>query len=255
MSYFLIVAILVAVIAVIYVWYVTRYLNRIPDDKPISLETEDDKLLIHWYNMHIKHSFDFNINDIEIAVKYLKHIYDIEINPDLIIIGTNLESQYFNITGRHLINKYSPDVDCIFDIRSTLAKPGEIAIIHDSIVRNSLRKINTFDFTEINNIMESELDLIARDFLHEVLKFRWEQITKLNDPNILNNSGSYLYLHVPTDISSSIPNNTVITVLGGVSALLTSRGARINLLCSNIEFETLIKRWNQYLPTVIESLS
>jgi len=277
MDYFLIFSILIALLAILYVWYVTKYSNSIPDDKPIPLESNDDRLLIHWYNMHIKHSFDFNINDLEIAAKFLERIYNIKIDPNLLVIGTNLENQYFKITGHHLENGYSPDKDCLFDVRSIIGKSGEIAIIYNENLRNSLRKVNTFDFTELNDIINSDLDIMARDYLYEVLKFRWEQITQLNDPNVLNNHGSswfcktkprgnevipaptlsYLYLRIPSSGNEdplgfakqthSIDGNVITVLNGAVSALMTPNGARINLLCSNIEFETLIKRWKQYL--------
>jgi hypothetical protein len=99
-------------------------------------------------------------------------------------------------------------------------------------------------------IMNSDLDLIAHDTLKEILQFRWDQISKLNDPNILNidGNGSYAYLRVPEN--TSLKDDT-IEIMTGITAAVTPRGARINLLCSNYEFEELIKRWSQYLSNTI----
>lgn len=265
MSYFLFATIIVALIAILYVWYVTRGLNPIPDDKPIPLDTDDDKLLVHWYKMHIKQSYDFNTNDSEAAAKYLKRIYNIEINPELLVLGTDLDSQYFSITRNHLNNKYldtsnQPDstpndnfsqtnTDYLFDIRSTIGKAGEIAIINNSRVRENLQRNNNLDFTEISSIINSDLETVANDYLLEVLKFRWTHILELNDPSILNSSGSFLYLRTSQETTLGLP----VLVLGGrVTALMTSQGARLNLLCSNYEFEALIKRWREYLSNNIE---
>lgn len=264
MSYFLIATILVALIAIFYVWYITRGLNSIPDDKPIPLETDDDKLLIHWYKMHIKQSYDFseaNTNDSHIASRFLKRIYNIEVNPDFLILGTDLDTQYFRLTHHHLNTKYldsinkdtnelessfSPDIDYIFDLRSTIGKCGEIAIVNNPRIRGTLQRSNTLDFSEISLIINSELETVANDYLREVLKFRWDHILQLNDPSILNRFGSYIYLRTSDDIIPGLP----VQVLGNrVTALMTPQGARLNLLCSNYEFEALIKRWKEYLAT------
>lgn len=265
MSYFLFATILVALVAILYVWYVTRGLNSIPDDKPILLDTDDDKLLVYWYKMHIKESYDFNTNDSEAAAKYLKRIHDIEINPGLLVLGTDLDNQYFNITRTHLNIKYldtsnqtnftqsenlfQTNVDYLFDIRSTIGKSGEIAIINNSRVRENLQRNNNLDFTEISSIINSDLGTIANNYLREVLKFRWTQILELKDPSLLNSCGSFLYLRTLKDTTSGVP----VSVLGErVTALMTSQGARLNLLCSNYEFEALIKRWKEYLSNNIE---
>jgi hypothetical protein len=250
MSFFLVASILLAIISVIYVWYVTRYTNSIPDDKPVPLDNDDDKILVNWYKMNMKQSYDFNINDANIAAKYLHRIYNIDVNPSLLIIGTDLDDQYHSITGTRILPKSSnniqTDKDCIFDLRSTSGKNGMIAMIHDHKIRTILkRNNNSFDLTELNLIIESELDIIARDYLEEILKLRWEQIQQLDDSNVLNNEGSYLFLRV----SDYGINGTPITVLGNITAMMTPKGARINLLCSNYEFEALINRWKQYLSS------
>ena len=252
MSYFLVVAIVIAVLAVLYVWYVTRGLNSIADDTTLSLETEEDKLLIHWYRASIQPSYDFNVNDLEIAATYLRRVHDVEVCPSLLVVGSNLEAQYQALTRKSLSTRYTPRGDCFFDIRSNLAKDGEIAIIHDPTVRAALRRNNTVDLTEVSLIISNEMDLMARDYIQEVLKIRWGQIRSLNDPHVLNQNGSYVYLRVnkgSETISKEIAIGLPVTVLDRVTAFMTPKGARLNLLCTNYEFETLMKRWKQHLAT------
>lgn len=243
MNYFLIVAIIVAILAVLYVWYVTRGLNSIDDNTNLSLDTEEEKLLKHWYKSNIQETYDFNVNDKEIAAKYLQRIHNVEVDPNLLVLGKNLNTQYYALTHSSLSYEYNPNEDCIFDLRSSLAKDVEIAIVHSSRVRQVLNKNNSSDLTELNQIMNSDLDAIAHEFITSVLKFRWDQIDTIHDPNIVNHEGSYLYYRIP---EGNRPGTTV-TILNSVNALVVSNTlARINMLCSNYEFEALIKRWKEY---------
>ena len=241
---------MVAVLAILYVWYVTRGLNSVTDTAVLSLETEEDKLLLHWYKANIRPAYDFNVNDIEIAAKYLHRVHGLDINPNLLVVGTNLDHQYYNHTRNLLSRKYVSGTDCLFDIRSNLAKNGEIAVIHNTKVRSVLQRDNSIDLTEVNIIMNNDLDVMARDYIQDVLKVRWDQINALDDPNVANYEGSYVYLRVETNNRSGNP----ITVFDTVTAMMTPSGARINLLCTNYEFEALIRRWKQCLSKSIRQL-
>lgn len=247
MSYFLIGAIIIAVLAVLYVWYVTRGKNSIPDDATILLDTEDDKLLHHWYDNNIQPDYDFNVDDVEIAVKYLLRVHEIEVDPSLIVVGSNLAAKYVYLVQESLPTNYSAGSDCLFDIRSHLGINGEIAIIHNPKIRANLQRDCTGDLTTIRLIMNNEMDIIARDFLRETLRLRWEQILALNDPSVVNREGSYLYVRTPEDTANLAQP---VIILNKVRALKTPQGARINLLCTNLEFETLMARWKRVIGAV-----
>ena len=241
MSQSLLILVIIALISIAYVWYVTRGLHSLSEDQHLSLDSTDDKLLFHWYKLHTNHSFNFDITDQEIAKKYLHRIYDINVDAHFIVVGTNLSSQYTKLTGKQLLSRYVPNVDCIFDIRSTIGKDGEIAIIYNQKYVDILRHHNNYNLSEINDIIDSEIDILARDFLQDILKFRWEQISQANNTNVLNSEGSYLYLSIPEEILS--PETVLLP--GNIIAAITPLGARINLLCSNLEFESLISRLNR----------
>lgn len=242
MTYFIIIAILLAVLAVLYVWYITRGLNSIDDNAFIPLETDEDKLLVHWYKANIHPIYDFNINDVEIATKYLQRIYNIEIDPGLLIVGNNLSSHYHELTRKSLSNKYDPNIDCIFDLRSSLAMTGEIAIVHDEHIRRKLQSKSKVDFTDIGIIMNNDLDGIAHEYITNVLKFRWDKIKEMNDPNVLNERGSYLYYRLQNHEQQG-PTTILDKITALVIPIENGSIARINLLCSNYEFEALIYRW------------
>lgn len=109
-----------------------------------------------------------------------------------------------------------------------------------------------------DSIISSELDLLANEYIKDVLRVRWEQISNLNDPNVLNRSGSYVYIRSPLTNGTSIilgktdkvgSTGNCLTIFGnesnGVIAMNTRFGARINLLCTNYEFEALMSRWTR----------
>lgn len=240
MGYYLVFTFIIAIIAIIYIWYASREINSISDDKILSLETREDRILSNWYKQNIKPSFNFDLDENVIAAKFLHRIYDLEINPDLLVIGTDLASQYTSLSQQSLISgmNHTPASDCIFDIRSSIGKEGEIAIIHDVRIRSILRNNNNYDPIELNAVLEYELDIIARDYLKTVMKYRWDKLIQLNNPNLINKEGTFAYF---TDFN--IPN---------VQTANTKQGVRINLLCTDLEFETLIKRCSSHLPQSIE---
>ena len=247
MSYFLLVSILIAAIAIIYVWYASRGLNSISDDVILALDTDEDKILSQWYQTQIKPTFDFQTNDTEVAVKYLKRLYDLDVDPNSIVVGSSLNAQYRKLTQRRLATQYTAGADCLFDLRSTIGIPGEIAVVMDPRIRTTLFRNNTTDASMFTAIINNELDITARDYLHELLNQRWERIRQLNDPNVINSGGSYLYLNITRE---TVSGSTSVLVFDNVTGLITEDGARINLLCSNLEFETLIARWKKSLSNI-----
>lgn len=236
--------IIIVVVSILYVWYMTRYSHGISDDETLSLHTDEDKVLSSYLANYVKYSIDFNTNDSVIAAKYLQRVYKIEVDPNLIVIGTNLDEQYFVRAHSHLQITYQNNHDCIFDLRSNIGKNIEFAIIHNPKIRSALQQLNKADLNELGSIISSELDISAKEYLHDILTNRWTQILELGDPNIINNSGSYLYL------KGSDQSGLSVNILGDkISGLNTARGIRINLLCSNYEFEALIIRWKYSLVT------
>lgn len=232
MTYYLMFTFIVAVIAIIYVWYMTRKINATAASKVLSLETDENFLLSTWYRDNTKPTLTFDLDQYEIAARILHRVYSVDISPALLVLGNNLSSQY-----RTLVRGRETSDDAFFNLRDSIGKSGEIAIVHDKSVRETLRNENTLDHFDLHAIMEGELDILARDYLRAVLKFRWDKIKKLNDPNVLNSEGSFLYLR-----ECNLPD---------VQTQASSEGVRLNLLCSDIDFNTLIKRWETNLVKMV----
>src|SRR5579862_6842378 len=105
-NYFLIILILIAIIAIIYVWYVTRYQNLISETDHLKLDNDENKLFGDWYENNLNPNYDFTITTTEIAIKFLQRIYQVDIDSDLIIVGTNIDKQYYKIAGKRLNRSY-----------------------------------------------------------------------------------------------------------------------------------------------------
>lgn len=239
-EYFLVVTILLLISAIIYVWYVSIPYRYISDDDPLILNTEEDRLVSNWYAQNIKHNINFDIDDIDTAHKLLQRLVNKDIDRNDIVIGFDLNSKYYNLTRKTLKE--------VYDLRSMIGKPGEIAIIDDPKIRSRLQN-HDIDFSEIKQIIDSDLDIIAYEYFQKVLKYRWDKLLELQDNNLINSSGSYAY--IKHDVQSSDDN---IVLFDNVIAYNFKPGvARINLLCKDIEFETLLTRWQKSKETLLLS--
>jgi len=239
MSYFLIVTIIIAVLAVLYVWHASKGMRHIPDEDLLHLHTDEDRVLSYWYKQFIKPTLNLDLTEYETGARFINRVHNFKIDHNLLVMGDDIADQYYEITHK-ILPHFTPSIDaltsdCFFDLRRSVGKNGEIAIIHDHHIRSLLRDNNIYDSSDLNNIIESELDITAHKYLEKILEYRWEKIRQLDDPNLLNKDGTYAYF----------PVRQYYTPLVGV--LDTPKGSRINLLCSDLEFETLIKRWKTFI--------
>lgn len=223
-----IILIVVALVAIIFVYYITRYSNIISDDQQLLLQSNDDKILTNWYNNVTKSNSDFEVDNREIAARFIKRILDRDVDFEHIVIGTNLEEQYYKIM------KKIPNDDIFIDVRSLIGKSWEFLIIKNKKLRDKF-EVEAINLNELNDIMLADYDKGAYQHIKDLLTVRWGMIADLGDIGALNDSGSYLYL--PTD-----QEGDEVIVKDNIVATKTIRGARINLLCNNWEFETLLKR-------------
>lgn len=230
------VLIIIIIVAIIVVWYISSNMKEKSNNTELDLSTDDDKILQQWLEENRKQSFNINYANELIIVRLIKKLYNFDIDVDNIIIGTNLEQEYYNITEKKITAKFSETEDCILYLRSVLGINYEICIINSSNnLFNKLQKIqnNAIDLCSINDIIECNLEKTAYDHLRKVINTRWKMILETNNKNILerNSDDSFLYLKSGHNIYKLIGHPT-------------SKGDRINLLCNNYEFDALIHRLN-----------
>jgi vacuolar-type H+-ATPase subunit F/Vma7 len=244
MSYFLVVITIVAIIAIVFFWFISKKYRWIPDDEILSLEGIEDKVLQRWYDQHMPRLLLVDMGNYEIAAALFEKLQGLKADPKKIVIGHDLAKQYEDLLPRESNNKIYP---FILDIRSQIGKPGEIAIVTDDDIRKKLRANNDLDMRDVYGILENQLEQIARDYLKEILQFRWNKLIEVRNANLLNRSGSFAYFR--TD--SKLPPGSVTMLFPNVTAAVTRHGARVNLLCSDLEFTTLLTRMTQTNQTLV----
>lgn len=224
---------MVAILAVVYIFLVTKQYRYYPVEKTLKLDDTGDKLLSNYYRNNVNDIISYDNTDTETASTLIKRLYNITIDPSLIVVGQDIDKQYYNETNVHLVNIASKDdfkigTDCIIYIRDKIALEGEIAIIYNKRLCKKLFNHNRYDLSMVQKVINNNLDVIVNKYLEEVLAFRWN---KLKELPLINSHGSYAYFKEKDftfDNVDGYRDNNVV---------------RINLLCSDIEFDTLIKRY------------
>lgn len=267
MSY-LVFLIIFTIVLILIAWLYSKYLSYYNSNKVLSLESDDDELLTDWYKSNIKPIYTVELNNTIIAAKYISQIYNIDIDPSLLVVGQNLSDKFINIISSNNFNTKDQklfmssnindissiikDNNILFDIRSSLGINCDIAIIHNSNLRNKLQKDSLYDLYTLDSILETNHALAVHKYLSNELNARWDVISSINLPNILNNNGSFVYLKVDPNFYSDKYYNTVITIFDNIQATMTPKGARINLLCSHNNFKLLMTRLSQYnIPLMV----
>lgn len=233
---FIIILFVFAFLLVFFSWFFTQNLRHIPEYSDINLEGNCDKLVTAWYQSELQnHTDKIRINDdLDIASEFIERNYNITINKNKLVIGDDIANAVKTLTGKHI----SDTKIKIYDIRSMVGIPGEIAYVPSKSLRRKLQKHldnseKSVDINFLDKIMSKNLDTTARKFLFDKLNERWNRLLSLQDPRIMNNKGSYLYMF-----------NTDISKVTGSIEHNSSKGVitRYNLLCSDLEFKYFIER-------------
>jgi len=225
------VLIIIIIIAVVIVWYISSNIRENSNNTELELHTDEDKILQQWFEDNKKQSFNIDLTNEQIISKLIHKIYNFDVDHKKIIIGSNLEQEYYNITRNKIQTKFSEKEDCILYLRSIIGINYEICIINSSNnIFNKLSKLsNDINLYFLNDLIESNLEKIGHDHIRKVLNVRWERILKTNNSIERTTDDSFLYL---------TPNHNTPNLI----SCSTSKGDRVNLLCNNVEFEALIYR-------------
>ena len=229
----ILVLIIIIIISVIVVWYISSNIKDKNNKSELILNDDNDKILSQWLKDNKKLSYNIDLSNEQIAAKFIKRIYDYDVSDRSIVVGNNLDLEYFRLTGKNINTNYTEKEDCILYLRSLLGINYEISIINTSskLVNNLEKTQHDINLQELNDIMESDLDKIGYDHLRKVLNFRWNKILEITNDKILerNSNDSYLYLKHNSEIFNTTTENS-------------ERGMRVNLLCDDVEFNSLITR-------------
>ena len=225
--------IIVALLLIVMMWYITssRYTNTIT----VDVSGTEAKVVSDWYNRELVLSTEIITEDPvnrikEVASQLLREVYDIEIsNSSSIIVGTTLNEQYYQLTNKILVLGRT-----VFDLREILGIPLQIALI-DPRWHSSLLDMNDDNLSLLIAIVEQKAHTLVQPYLAKLLEQRWTQLQELQDPRILNNSGTYVL--VQSNTAEILPNTF---------GLLMGNKVRLNLLCPQREFNLILQRWRAH---------
>lgn len=224
---------IVAIIVAIVFWYFTRGYRGIPDTQRIDLSTDENRLFGSWFDSHLPAGIDVppSLEELsEIGAQVIERLWDRKVDPALVVVGSNLDLEYRKLTGRGFETEVGPGLDNIYYLRDKIGRNGTLAIIHDPEIRRQLQRHS--EPLDLHRIIAANLDLQAKEYLSAVLTYRWNLIaTKFDLSDLVGVGGSYAYLR-----------NFAVPL---ITPLEKSGRFRLNLLCSDLEFDALIKRWQQ----------
>ena len=215
-------------------WYCSS--NYRTDAIKVDLSGSEDKLLSDWYSEQNKDVTDLPVVESSpeiLACTVLSRLYNVDVEPAVLALGNNLDVEYQKLTGRHLVAG-----ETLFALRDTLGLSLDIAVVRSSKVRRALAS-STCDLTQLQSIIDNKLFEQAAPYLKKVLDHRWTKLLELEDSRIINNSGSYVYVRGDSE-----------HVLHNVIGHQSNDIVRLNLLCSEHEFDLLLKRWRRYMKQV-----
>lgn len=230
-----------AIIITAIFWYFTRGYRSIPLDQVIDLSTEENKLFGSWYEEQLKPCLDPLPSNSELGALLVNRLYGLNVTPETVVLGMDLDLEYHRRTKNKLLpgDRPAETGDSILDLREILGRPGQIALIANPRLQRRLAKGAQYEGEELHKILTQNLEVPVRNYLQEVLALRWGKLSELQNITLRNTSGSYAYLQ------HRIPN------------LLTKSEdgfQRVNLLCTDLEFETFLQRWTISLSEEIQML-
>jgi hypothetical protein len=208
----LILLIIIVIVIVLAAWWYGRNRNLLPENEIIDLSTSENALMKDWLQYYQKPSYDWQLSSQEVGARFLRTVLNKEVDSDKVVLDTNVSSFQALET---------------YDLRSLIGIPGQIAIL-DSPVKHSA---NGFDLHEM---LESDLVEPAKEFITAVLEQRW-QLLRENFPHTLIDNGLNSYAHFT---EWHVPN------------VKLAEDNRMNLLCTDLEFNNMLLRAKKTSPLI-----
>ena len=178
MIYYIAFCVVVLILIALVIWFTSPRFKSIPDASILLLDGDNDEIVSHWYQANAKAQvLDGDADSGVIASELIRELFDIDVDPETIVVGHNLRAQYRALSTQPLLQKYDPDAECILDLRSLIGKPGDILITHDPMIKRALWAKNEYDMTPIRVLMKSGLTTTAYQYLQTLLEHRWNLIS------------------------------------------------------------------------------
>lgn len=232
MSQFLLVLVLVSVVVIFLLWWSSTWFVVGSDDS-LRLDTTDAALVDAWYKEYTGPFPGMNMDERIMAQTLLYDLRGIHMDKDYILIEDDLDKlneKHIELTGRTVSSEN------VFHMRELIGLPGVICIVQDRSIRERLTKQlehdTCYDARYANLIIEKDLHKAGNEYITAALEKRWQLLSAIYGDRLTNNHDGYAYL----DKNVTPPNKTVFGDTKGKSLW------RINMLCSDKEFDALLKR-------------
>lgn len=247
------------------VWNKTKKMTY---ENTLKLDNYNYTSLENWYVNHAEPTIPSFLEEEEIAKDYIETIHHISVNKSDIVVGLRLKEKYKKIYEKNkdkLSNTSSEQVR-FFDIRSEIGFPGEFAIIPNKEIRNLLYKIrinkrDEYDSKEYYNniILNHELYWLRKvnkkyySILYKhttnLLKERWEKFNVIFQDQLFRKTKKYKSVFVIKD-NNERSSGQICDQLR-IEAKKEDYGSQINMLCSDMEFTALTKRFESYIANTL----
>ena len=213
---------IILVLTILYLWKKSRDINYIGPNRILHLETENAGLITTWIKNNVKPNYTNMFEDpAKTATEFLNRLPIDDhknLDPKRVVFGKNI--------GRYL---NPSDQVAILNLRDLLGIDGEIAIFSNEELRRKVAlQVPYFSDTTLKSLISQGLDIVLLRQVESALKYRWDTLKKYLENQLLNDHGSFAYLS-----ENSISNTALFK---------TPNGYRLNMLCSRLEFDTLITR-------------
>lgn len=205
---FIISLLIVALIFFVYVWWKTKDKRVFPETRILDLTMNNCLQVDTWIRNNITmttYDPDFKAT----MATFLKNIFQLDVDKNLLLYSdTSLPY---------------PEINSTWNSNRGILSLREVIGISGYIIYGST-KSSQCDL--LSSIVNSKADLLLNKYIGELLDKRWRVISQ-SELLINNKSGSYLYIN-------DLPPN----IIGHQEA----DQYRLNLLSSDLEFTTMIKR-------------
>lgn len=191
-------------------------------DKVLSLHTTENAILDLWYIKKSVTSLVTLFDIQELASQLLLKIYNISVDKNLLVMSDNLSDKLINVHQ-------------IYDLRSTIGINIEIAVVDDDDLRKKViikTLDDDIDIGFLNGVINNDLYSLTKTYVPKILESRWQKILSGGfDGYIPNDNKSFIYIKNDIDLEKL-----------NIKSLPTKFGQRINLLCSDLDFNSLLER-------------
>jgi len=234
MEHLWLVLLIIAFIAILFIWWYTAGRNDIPESTVIDLSTSENKILD-------VSSFPETIvftPQAEIAAQYLQQQHGLTPAADRITL-----TGYDNLVSK----------EHSFNLRDEVGLDMKIVIFEDGAHIPDMISPSMDEIAKLQKILEADLLGQATEIVRRTLDDRWRRLLELSFPSLKNDSGSYAHFE-----AWSLTNVKVATRDPGrgdykAQQSINQHGTdyRLNMLCTEVEFNNTLRRMAKFMGNAI----